>query len=59
MREPDFADIRAYLQSLELPRYPFTIDQAAGRGRARRSYERTCCDATAAYGRRAIPIPTS
>jgi len=40
-READFADIRAYLQNLDVPRYPFSIDQAlAGEGKA--IYERTC-----------------
>jgi hypothetical protein len=40
-REGDFADIRAYMQSLDAPKYPFTIDSSlAGQGKG--IYERTC-----------------
>jgi len=40
-REPDFADIRAYLLSLEPPRYPYAIDRAlAEQGKA--VFEHNC-----------------
>ena len=46
-REPEFADIRAYLLGLESPRYPYAIDRAlAEQGKA--IFEHTCvrCHAT-------------
>ncbi len=48
-REGDFADIRAYLLSLEPPRYPFAIDRAlAERGEA--IFQRTCARCHGSYG---------
>jgi hypothetical protein len=48
-REPDFADIRAYLRSLEPPRYPFPIDQSlALRGKA--IFARSCAKCHGSYG---------
>jgi hypothetical protein len=48
-REPDFADIRAYLLTLEPPRYPFPIDRGmAERGRG--VFERTCARCHGTYG---------
>ncbi|AMV36286.1 c-type cytochrome [Planctomyces sp. SH-PL62] len=47
--EPTFADIHAYLKSIEAPRYPFPIDQdAAGRGRA--VFEKSCAGCHGTYG---------
>lgn len=40
-REPDFADIRAYLLTLEPPKYPFPVDgERAAAGKA--IFDRTC-----------------
>jgi mono/diheme cytochrome c family protein len=48
-REPDFADIRAYLLSLEPPKYPFHVDaELASRGRA--VFEKTCSRCHGTYG---------
>ena len=50
-REPDFADIRAYLLSLEPPRYPFATDrQLAAAGRV--VFDRSCCRCHGTYGPR-------
>lgn len=47
--EDEFRDIYAYLESLEPPRYPFSIDQAlAARGRL--SFERVCAECHGTYG---------
>jgi|GEM_PF-3132815 len=48
-REPDFADIRAYLLSLEPPRYPYAIDRAlAEQGKA--VFEHNCGRCHGSYG---------
>ena len=48
-QEPVFADIRAYLLTLEPPKYPFAIDRGlAGRGRA--IFHRTCARCHGTYG---------
>jgi hypothetical protein len=48
-REPDFADIRAYLLSIQPPKYPFAIDQAlASQGKV--LFERTCARCHGTYG---------
>src|SRR5208337_1170038 len=48
-REPDFADIRAYLLSLEPPRYPYAIDRAlAEQGKA--IFEHNCGRCHGSYG---------
>jgi hypothetical protein len=48
-REPDFADIRAFLLSLQPPRYPFPIDSnLAARGKT--IFERTCSRCHGTYG---------
>jgi hypothetical protein len=47
--EPDFADIHAYIRSLEAPKYPFPIDRAAAdRGRA--VFEASCASCHGTYG---------
>jgi mono/diheme cytochrome c family protein len=48
-REPDFADIRAYLLSLEPPAYPFAIDQGLA-ARGKRVFERSCARCHGTYG---------
>ena len=48
-REPDFADIRAFLLSVEPPKYPFPIDQPlASQGKV--VFERTCARCHGTYG---------
>ena len=48
-REPDFADIRAYLLSVQPPKYPFPIDQPlASQGKV--VFERTCARCHGTYG---------
>jgi hypothetical protein len=48
-READFADIQAYLRSLEPPRFPFSIDrELAARGEA--IFRRTCSRCHGTYG---------
>jgi mono/diheme cytochrome c family protein len=48
-RESEFADIRAYLLSVEPPRYPFAIDHLlADEGRG--IFERTCARCHGTYG---------
>jgi hypothetical protein len=48
-REPDFADIRAYLLSIRPPKYPFPIDDSmAAKGKA--VFERTCARCHGTYG---------
>ena len=51
--EPTFRDIQAYLKSLEPPKYPFPIDAAEGRARARSSSRRPAPSATAPTARTA------
>lgn len=47
--EPDFADIHAYIRSIEAPKYPFPIDRAAAdRGRA--VFEESCASCHGTYG---------
>jgi len=47
--EPTFADIHAYLKSLEPPKYPFPVDaEAAGRGKA--VFEKSCAGCHGTYG---------
>jgi mono/diheme cytochrome c family protein len=48
-RETDFADIRAYLMSVEPPRYPFAIDQALA-SQGRDVFDRTCARCHGTYG---------
>ncbi|WP_240906986.1 c-type cytochrome [Paludisphaera rhizosphaerae] len=49
--EPAFADIHAYLLSIEPPKYPFAVDaDAAARGRA--VFEESCAKCHGAYGER-------
>jgi hypothetical protein len=48
-KEPDFADIRSFLLSVQPPRYPFPIDAArAARGKV--VFERTCARCHGSYG---------
>lgn len=49
--EPTFSDIRAYLLSLEPPKYPFPID-AARADRGRQVFERACARCHGTYGER-------
>lgn len=47
--EPDFADILAYIKSIEAPRYPFPIDlDRANRGEA--IFNKTCARCHGTYG---------
>ena len=48
-RESDFADIRAFLLSIQPPKYPFPIDQSlASQGKV--VFERTCARCHGTYG---------
>ncbi|WP_165248718.1 c-type cytochrome [Paludisphaera soli] len=47
--EPTFADIHAYIQSIEAPKYPFPIEaESAARGRA--VFEKSCAGCHGTYG---------
>jgi mono/diheme cytochrome c family protein len=48
-KEPVFADIQAYLLTLEPPRYPFTIDVALAR-RGEELFNRNCARCHGTYG---------
>ena len=48
-REPEFADVRAYLLTLEAPRYPYPVDAAhAARGEV--VFRRSCARCHGTYG---------
>ncbi len=47
--EPDFEHIRAYLQNLEPPKYPFPIDEPMAL-RGRKVFEQTCARCHGTYG---------
>ncbi|OJW09056.1 MAG: hypothetical protein BGO49_07780 [Planctomycetales bacterium 71-10] len=47
--EPDFADIHAYIRSIEAPKYPFPIDRAAA-DRGRSVFEASCASCHGTYG---------
>lgn len=48
--EPTFADIQAYILSLEPPRYPFPIDHARAE-RGRTIFNKTCASCHGSYGK--------
>jgi mono/diheme cytochrome c family protein len=48
-REPEFADIRAYLASLEPPRYPFAIDRPLAE-KGKELFDRNCRRCHGTYG---------
>jgi len=48
-RERDFEDVLAYIESIEAPKYPFSIEEdLAGRGRG--VFNRVCADCHGTYG---------
>ena len=62
-READFAQIRAYLLSLQPPRYPFPIDQAlADRGKTIFGHNCQCCHGSygseGRYPNKLVPLET-